>query len=120
MNKDFQWSDLVITINSTTGGTGASAKFIFIELNSLWSYVQRGNSVEITNPGTGYTSTNQPFVVFDDPLSYSNIALEYSSSSLTGSGTQAKANIIVGQGSSVIGFEITVTVLFFIHLINSN
>ena len=64
-------------------------------------------SVAITNPGTGYTSTNQPFVVFDDPLSYSNISLEYSSSSLTGSGTQAKANIIVGQGSSVIGFEIT-------------
>ena len=64
-------------------------------------------SVAITNPGTGYTSTNQPFVVFDSPLSYSNISLEYSSSSLTGSGTQAKANIIVGQGSSVIGFEIT-------------
>ena len=63
-------------------------------------------SIAITNPGTGYTSTNQPFVVFDDPLSYSNISLEYSSSSLTGSGTQAKANIVVGQGSSVIGFEI--------------
>ena len=63
-------------------------------------------SIAITNPGIGYTSTNQPFVVFDDPLSYSNISLEYSSSSLTGSGTQAKANIVVGQGSSVIGFEI--------------
>ena len=63
-------------------------------------------SVEINNPGVGYTSTNPPFVVFDDPLSYSNIDLVYSSSSTTGFGTHATANIVVGQGSSVIDFEI--------------
>ena len=63
-------------------------------------------SVAITNPGTGYTSTNQPFVVFDDPLSYSNMTLEYSSSSSTGFGTHATANVVVGQGSSVIDFEL--------------
>ena len=63
-------------------------------------------SVAITNPGTGYTSTNPPIVVFDDPLSYSNIPLIYSSSSTSGVGTGARVDIVVGQGSSVINFEI--------------
>lgn len=62
-------------------------------------------SIAITNPGTGYTSTNPPYVIFDDPLSYSNLPLIYSSSS-SGVGTQATVNVVVGQGSSVIDFEI--------------
>ena len=50
---------------------------------------------------------NKPLdVVFDNPLSYSNIPLVYSSSSATGFGTHATANVVVGQGSSVIDFEI--------------
>ena len=61
--------------------------------------------IAITNPGTGYTSTNPPIVIFDDPLSYSNIPLIYSSVS-SGLGTGAVADIVVGQGSSVISFEI--------------
>jgi hypothetical protein len=60
--------------------------------------------VAITNPGFGYTTSNPPIVVFDDPLSYSNIPLIYSSSSVQGSGTEAKVDIVVGQGSSVIDF----------------
>jgi hypothetical protein len=64
-------------------------------------------SVAITNPGTGYTSSNPPIVVFDAPLSYSDIPLVYSSSSTAGLGTGAKVNVIVGQGSSIIDFEIT-------------
>ena len=63
-------------------------------------------SVAITNPGTGYTHTNQPFVVFDDPLSYSNMRLFYSSSSAAGVGTEATVDVVVGNGSSVIDFEI--------------
>jgi len=63
-------------------------------------------SVAITNPGSGYTSTNPPIVIFDDPLSYSNIPLIYSSSSQSGVGTEATVDIVVGQGSSVISFEI--------------
>ena len=64
-------------------------------------------SVAITNPGTGYTFTAAPFVVFDSPLSYSNIPLIYSSSSPAGGiGTEAKIDIVVGQGSSVIDFVI--------------
>lgn len=63
-------------------------------------------SVAITNPGTGYTHTNQPFVIFDDPVSYSNMRLFYSSSSAAGVGTEATVDIVVGNGSSVIDFEI--------------
>ena len=64
-------------------------------------------SVAITNPGTGYTSSNPPKVIFDSPLSYSNIPLVYSSSSpYSGIGSGAKVDIIVGQGSSVISFEL--------------
>ena len=65
-------------------------------------------SIAITNPGAGYTSTNRPYVIFDDPLSYSNIPLIYNSGS-SGVGTAARVNIVVGQGSSVIDFEITNT-----------
>jgi len=62
--------------------------------------------VAITNPGVGYTSTNIPYVIFDAPLSYSNIPLIYSSTS-SGIGTEAYVDVVVGQGSSVISFEIT-------------
>lgn len=62
-------------------------------------------SIAITNPGTGYTSTNPPDVVFDSPLSYSNLDLIYAGSS-SGIGTAAKIDIVVGQGSSVIDFTI--------------
>jgi len=62
-------------------------------------------SIAITNPGIGYTSTNPPYVFIDDPLSYSNIPLIYSSSS-SGIGTQATIDIVVGQGSSIIDFEL--------------
>ena len=70
--------------------------------------VQNGNivSVAITNPGTGYTFTNAPVVVFDPPLSYSNVPLIYSSESPSSQGQAATVDIVVGQGSSVIDFEI--------------
>ena len=70
--------------------------------------VTNGNitSVNITNPGSGYTTSNPPIVVIDEPLSYSGIPLEYSSSSTTGVGQSATIDIKVGQGSSVIEFEI--------------
>ena len=49
---------------------------------------------------------NKPLdIVIEDPLSYSNIPLEYSSSS-AGLGTHATIDVVVGQGSSVIDFEL--------------
>jgi hypothetical protein len=89
-------------------GVGTSSVGIATITHVGYSTIISGSistSVTITNPGTGYTSTNPPYVIFDDPLSYSNIPLIYSSSS-SGVGTQAKVNIVVGQGSSVIDFEI--------------
>jgi hypothetical protein len=62
--------------------------------------------VSITNPGFGYTNTNPPKVIFDAPLSYSNIPLIYSESSVLGFGTGSVVDIVVGQGSSVISFEL--------------
>ena len=69
--------------------------------------ISSGNvvSVDITNPGIGYTTSNPPLVVFDSPLSYYNIPLVYSSSS-SGVGTGARVSVIVGQGSSVIDFNV--------------
>lgn len=60
------------------------------------------------SPGTSVIvkEYNPPRVIFDDPLSYSNIPLVYSSSSVIGVGTGAVVDIIVGQGSSVINFEL--------------
>jgi len=69
--------------------------------------VSNGNvvSIAITNPGVGYTNTNPPYVIIDSPLSYSNIPLVYSSPS-SGIGTGAVVDIVVGQGSSVINFDL--------------
>jgi hypothetical protein len=61
--------------------------------------------VIITNPGSGYTTSNPPLVIFDSPLSYNNIPLVYSQTS-SGVGTEAVVDIVVGQGSSVINFEL--------------
>jgi hypothetical protein len=63
------------------------------------------SNINITNPGSGYTSANPPIVVFDGPNNYDNIPLIYSSGS-SGLGTEATVNIIVGQNSSVIDFEL--------------
>jgi hypothetical protein len=62
--------------------------------------------VSITNPGTGYTSTNAPEVIFDAPLNYYNLPLKYSSQSYQGFGTNAYINIVMGQEGKVIDFEI--------------
>ena len=62
-------------------------------------------SVAITNPGAGYTGTNLPDVIFDDPLSYNDLELSYSPG-FSGSGQGATVDVVVGQGSSVINFEL--------------
>ena len=50
---------------------------------------------------------NKPLdVVFDDPISYTNIPLVYSSSSIQGAGRNSTVDIVVGQGSSVVDFSI--------------
>ena len=46
-------------------------------------------------------------VVIDEPLSYSDIPLVYSASSPGIGGTEARADVVVSQGSTVIDFKIT-------------
>ena len=74
-----------------------------------------GSSIFPSGVGIGTTTPapvvtvkryDPPEVIIDPPVSYSNIPLVYSSASTTGAGQSASANIIVGQGSSVIDFEI--------------
>lgn len=70
--------------------------------------IQNGHviSINIINSGYGYTSSNPPRVIFDAPLSYWNIPLQYSSSSSPGLGTEATIDIIVGQESNIIQYDI--------------
>jgi len=91
-----------VNVGVATSSTGTpNIKFIGTATISNGNIV----SVAITSPGVGYTSSNPPIVIFDAPLSYTNIPLVYDSTS-TGIGTGAKVDIVVGQGSSVISFEI--------------
>jgi hypothetical protein len=62
--------------------------------------------VTITNPGSGYTSTNLPELVIDDPASYTNIPLVYSGSSVQGVGQSATIDIQVGAGGSVVDYQL--------------
>ena len=45
-------------------------------------------------------------VIFDEPLSYTNIPLNYSSDSVSGVGSDAIIDVVVGQGSSITDFSI--------------
>jgi hypothetical protein len=62
--------------------------------------------VQITNPGSGYTSTNPPEVIFDSPIGYVNLPLVYSNNSQIGVGTEATINLVVGQQNNIIDFNI--------------
>jgi hypothetical protein len=103
----------VISLNSPTVGfvdvgvktsSTSNINYEFIGFSTI-SSGRISNNVTIVNPGSGYTSTNPPIVVFDSPMSYDNIPLEYSAG-YSGIGTEATINIVVGQGSSVIDYEI--------------
>ena len=90
-------------------GVAVSSVGIATITNIGFAQINQGNidSVIITNTGTGFTSTNLPIVVFESPLPYESLPLIYSASSPTGIGTGARASVVVGQGSSIIEFEIS-------------
>ena len=62
-------------------------------------------SIAITNGGSGYTQADPPLIVIDKPLPYGDIPLIYTSDA-SGSGREGTVDITVGQGSSVIEFEL--------------
>lgn len=63
-------------------------------------------SIDLYNFGTGLDQFNPPVVVIDKPLPYSNLPLVYSDTSVEGIGTGARVDIQVGQGSSIITFDL--------------
>ena len=69
--------------------------------------VQNGEVVAITTSffGSNLDQNNPPQVVIDAPLPYQDIPLVYADGS-TGIGTGARVDVKVGQGSSVINFEL--------------
>lgn len=91
----------------TTVNVGVTTTGISDIRNIGTAAISNGNivSIAVTNPGTGYTSSNPPTVIIDYPLSYYNVPLIYSPLS-SGIGTGAKVSIVVGQGSSIISFDI--------------
>jgi hypothetical protein len=78
-----------------------------IEIIGIASIIN-GNvvGVNITNPGSGYTSTSPPEVIFDSPIGYINIPLIYSEDSQPGIGTQATIDLVVGKENNIINFNI--------------
>jgi len=69
--------------------------------------VENGHVVAITTSyiGANLDPEHPPVIVIDKPLPYAGIPLVYSSG-ISGVGTGARADIVVGQGSSVIAFDI--------------
>ncbi len=85
-----------ILTNVPIVGVGTSSVFIS-NLNSPISTIFADTEVTIKE-------YNPPTVIFDEPLSYSDIPLTYFNGS--GIGTEAKVDVVVGQGSSIIDFQI--------------
>jgi hypothetical protein len=94
-------SNGIIEINSILNNVpivGIGSTFVLVSTaNSPSSTISANTLVEIKE-------YDPPKVIFDEPLSYSDIPLVYSGA--TGVGTEATIDVIVGQGSSVIDFKI--------------
>jgi hypothetical protein len=96
--------------NSTSGQDPASPSTPVTQILDSKSFtVNTGVSTRTHFYARGGKVEKELSVKFDDPLSYSNLDLIYSSESSQGIGTYAKIDVVVGQGSSVIDFEISNT-----------
>lgn len=62
-------------------------------------------SLTIVNPGYGYTTSLVPEVRVDLPQNYYNLPLEYATG-YSGIGTGAKISVLVGNGSSIVSFNL--------------
>ena len=52
----------------------------------------------------------------DDPISYTNIPLVYSSSSIQGVGRNSTVDIVVGQGSSVVDLALKILGMLMVSM----
>jgi hypothetical protein len=108
-----------VSIAQTTSGSPSTQVGIItnvqvVSVGASFITIGSGNTVG-QSVGIGTTTPapvvtvkryDPPEVIIDAPLSYSNIPLVYSSTSTTGAGQSASVDVIVGQGSSIIDFEI--------------
>jgi len=92
----------VVNVGYVNPNTGITSIF-----NIGTATVQNGNivAINIDNRGSGLKRSDPPSIVIDAPIPYSNIPLIYSEGQ-TGVGTGARVDITVGQGSSVIDFDL--------------
>jgi len=88
-------------------GYAVSSTGITTVVNIGTATVQNGHVVAITTNyfGANLDQNYPPVIVIDAPLPYSSIPLVYNEGT-TGIGTGAKVDVKVGQGSSIIEFEI--------------
>ena len=95
------------TENNSDSGVDPAAQgsTILTILNTTSFTINSGVSTRTHFYSRGGSVNRAMDVVIDEPLSYSNMPLIYSSSSV-GVGTQATVDIVVGQGSSVVSFEV--------------
>ena len=87
----------IVSIASTVG-SGASISAIVGAGGTI-------TSLSIINGGIGYTVTSLPVAVISLPLPYSNLGVAYTGGS-SGNGIGAKVSVQVGNGSSIIQFNI--------------
>jgi hypothetical protein len=110
--------------NVVIGGYGSGYKFapsieIYSNIGSGSSLSASINSlgvvtsVTIVNPGSGYTQTSPPILVFEEPTNYNDLDLEFVPGISTGNGSGAKASVVIGQKGDVIQFEMEQPGLYY-------
>ena len=96
-------------LNNNSGSkfdVAANGSEVLRVINSKTFETQTGISTRNHEYARGGVVEGYNKVVIDDPLSYSNVNLEYSSTANSGVGTNATIDVVVGQGSSIVSFTI--------------
>ena len=85
-------TDAITVFVGKGAGTGASFN----------AHISAGivTSITVTNPGSGYTTSDMPMLTIDEPAPYNNLPLT------GGSGSNATMDVVVGTGGSVLSFAI--------------
>lgn len=96
-----------VGVQTVNVGYAVSSVGLSTVVNIGTATVQNGSIVAITTSyeGVNLDQNNPPLIVIDKPLPYGGIPLVYADGS-NGIGTGARVDVTVGQGSSVINFEI--------------
>jgi hypothetical protein len=96
-----------VGVQTVQVGYAVSTVGITTVVNIGTATVENGHIVAITTSyiGANLNPDSPPEIVIDRPLPYAGIPLVYAPGTV-GTGTGGRADIVVGQGSSVIGFDI--------------